>query len=121
MLEAVGNVPADDNDRPTLPISINDCGRWPPPPPVAASESTAEPSVSLGEIADEASAKIDGVLSAVAQGLKRARDAEGAEAAPSGSGASSCRAALAPASKMSRWDTIGGLSDDDSDDHDEGG
>ena len=64
MLQAVGSVPADDADRPTLPISISDCGRWPPPPPMAAAESTAEPSVSLGEVADEASAKIGQVLSA---------------------------------------------------------
>ena len=55
------------------------------------------------------------MLSAVAQGLKRARDAEGAEATP---GASGQAAAPAPASKMARWDAIPGLSDDDSDDDD---
>lgn len=56
------------------------------------------------------------VLSAVAQGLKRARDAEGAEATPAGP--SGQTAAPAPASKMARWDAIPGLSDGDSDDDD---
>ena len=143
VLEAVGGVPADDADRPTLPISISDCGRWPPPPPMAAAESTAEPSVSLGEVAEEGNAKIGQVLlaltliltptltptlttlnlhpnpkqvlSSVAEGLKRARDAEGAEATP---GAGGQAAAPAAASKMARWDAIPGLSDDDSDDDD---
>ena len=57
------------------------------------------------------------MLSAVAQGLKRARDAEGAEATPGASGQAAA-AAPAPASKMARWDAIPGLSDDDSDDDD---
>lgn len=56
------------------------------------------------------------MLSAVAQGLKRARDAEGAEATPAG--ASGQAAAPAPASKMARWDAIPGLSDGDSDEDD---
>ena len=64
VLEAAGSVPADDADRPTLPISISECGRWPPPPPMAAAESAPEPSVSLGEVAQEADAKIGQVLPA---------------------------------------------------------
>ena len=56
------------------------------------------------------------VLSAVAQGLKRARDAEGAEATPAG--ASGQAAAPAAASKMARWEAIPGLSDGDSDEDD---
>ena len=55
------------------------------------------------------------MLSSVAEGLKRARDAEGAEAT---SGAGGQAAAPAAASKMARWDAIPGLSDDDSDDDD---
>ena len=106
-------VAADDADRPVLPLSISDCGRWPPPAPRAAAESTAEPTVSLGQVADEASAKRDEVLSAVAQGLKRAREEDAAEAEPSARGADkSSRTAPAAASNLSRWDAISGLSDD---------
>ena len=72
VLEAAGSVPADDADRPTLPISISECGRWPPPPPMAAAESAPEPSVSLGEVAQEASAKIGQVLPARAPSSRAA-------------------------------------------------
>ena len=118
---------------------------------MAAAESAPEPSVSLGEVAQEASAKIGQalparapsstqlprrpclhrhlrpspkpgpeptqVLSAVAQGLKRARDAEGAEATPAGASGQAA-AAPAAASKMARWEAIPGLSDGDSDEDD---
>jgi hypothetical protein len=57
------------------------------------------------------------VLSAVAQGLKRARDAEGAEATPAGASGQAA-AAPAAASKMARWEAIPGLSDGDSDEDD---
>ena len=57
------------------------------------------------------------MLSAVAQGLKRARDAEGAEATPAGASGQAA-AAPAAASKMARWEAIPGLSDGDSDDED---
>ena len=72
VLEAAGSVPADDADRPTLPISISECGRWPPPPPMAAAESAPEPSVSLGEVAQEASAKIGQALPARAPSSRAA-------------------------------------------------
>ena len=58
------------------------------------------------------------MLSAVAQGLKRARDAEGAEATPGGASGHQAAAAPAAASKMARWEAIPGLSDGDSDEDD---
>lgn len=133
VLEAAALVPADEADRPAVAIAISDCGRWPPPAPwsgsaaaaAAAAGAAAPAAVSLGEVSDAASAKIGEVASAVAQGLKRAREeGQGAAASASDGTAQPSKRATdsAPASNLSRWDAaLGGLSDDDDDSDEEGG
>ena len=117
-LQQLGGVPAGADDRPVAPITVRACGRWPPPPPRAAeAAAAAEPElVTAAELATAAASTRDGVTSAIAQGLKRARDAT--EEAPA-----TAAAAPSPAASRPRlgggFDALAGLCDEEESDEEE--
>ena len=81
LLDVLNAVPATEADKPAASVCIADCGVWPPPPPRAPSPSrdAPPPSLTLGEVGSSAETTRGGVASAVAAGLKRAREEGAAE------------------------------------------